>query len=186
MRLAQVTAGVLVAVAALTGCSAKEPANDTLPTPSATAAEATPTWGPSDAPLPEKAQDRTADGFEQFARYYVSLINRLDTDLDSSYLRQFSRNCTTCERLASDADNDASKGYRYQGGTITIVATGPPAVTDVGAEIAFTVNQASYAVVDSAGKPVPGLSGSAVSGLPAGLAGTWSRDHWLVTNLSFG
>jgi hypothetical protein len=136
--------------------------------------------------MPSAAQARTEAGFAEFTRYYIALVNRLDQDLDSTYLRQFSRNCDTCDRLSADADSDADKGYQYEGGKITLTASAPATVGESQAEIAFTVDQAAYSVLDQNGQSVPGLSGAAVSGLPAGMTGVWDKDHWLVTNLSFG
>ncbi|MCU1606134.1 MAG: hypothetical protein JWP46_2599, partial [Modestobacter sp.] len=50
MRLARVAAGALVGAVVLAGCSNKEPANETLPTPSSTtaASETLPPLGPAD------------------------------------------------------------------------------------------------------------------------------------------
>lgn len=189
MRLARVVAGLLTSVAVLAGCSSEKPASQTLPSPVPTSAEATPTLaplGPADMPMPALAMQKTPEGFTEFTRYYLSLINRLTDNLDGRYLRQLSHDCGTCERLATDADSDARKGYRYQGGSITIMPAAPAAVTDDRAEIAFTAHQDAYSVVDSAGQPVPGLSSGSLSNLAAGMAATWVTDHWLVTNLSFG
>lgn len=174
----------------LAGCSGAQQASTSLPPTSAPAATAaSPTLaalGPADLPMPPEARQQTAEAFNAFSRYYIALINRLDTNLDSSYLRRFSRGCPTCERITTDADSDARKGYRYQGGTITISAQAAAHLTADGAETAFTTEQAAYTVVDSAGAPVAGLSGPALSGVPSGAQGVWSGDHWVVTNLSFG
>lgn len=184
-----IVGAVVCGTALLTGCSGAQQASTTLPPTSApaTVASATlPPLGPPDLPMPAEARQQTPEGFNAFSRYYVGLVNRLDTDLDSTYLRQLSRGCTTCDRIAADADSDAAKGYRYQGGGITISAQAPAHLTADGAENAFTAEQAAYTVVDSTGAPVPGLSGAALAHLPAGAQGVWSGDHWVMTNLSFG
>lgn len=136
--------------------------------------------------MPTAAREHTARGFNEFTKYYIRLINRLDSDLDSSYLRQSSRDCETCNRLANDATNDAAKGYRYQGGIMTMTYISPAHMTETGAETAFTIRQDPYAVLDPSGAAVPGLSGKEISGLSSGSAGKWEDDHWVLTELSFG
>jgi hypothetical protein len=189
MRLVRVAATAVASVAVLAGCSDGGTANETLPSTSTSAAETSESLsplGPPDLPMPAEAREQTAEGFSSFADYYISLINRLQGNLDSTYLRQFSRNCETCDRLASDADSDARKHFRYDGGTISITAIAPSSLTEAQAEVAFTVNQAAYSVLDESGQQVAGLAGEAAAGLPAGMQGVWSSDHWVVTNLSFG
>jgi hypothetical protein len=186
-RSLRLVAGLALMAALVSGCSSTQQANETLPSaaPTSSSPEFEP-LGPSDLPMPAEARERTADGFNAFVGYYIELINRLDEDLDARYLRQFSRGCDTCERLAADAENDARQGYSYDGGTITITAQAPANLTNEGAETAFTVEQAGYTVLDSNGSPVPGLSGEPVGGLAAGMAGLWVEDHWVATNLTFG
>ena len=180
-------AGLAVATALVGGCSSKHEANHALPSASETSASPSlEPLGPADLPMPAEAREETADGFNAFAHYYIDLINRLETDLDSTYLRQFSRGCATCDRLASDAEGDATKGYSYEGGTITITALAAAHMTAQGAETAFTVDQAAYSVLDSSGTPVQGLNGEAAADLPGGMAGVWAYNHWVVTNLTFG
>jgi hypothetical protein len=180
-----------LAAALLAGCSGgTQQASTTLPTTSAPAAAAAsptlPPLGPPDFPMPADARQQTPQGFNAFTRYYVSLINRLQTDLDPTYLRQLSRGCSTCDRIAGDAQSDSAKGYRYEGGTLTITALAPAHLTSRGAENAFTADQTAYAVVDAAGNHVAELSGAALPHMPAGAQGVWSGDHWVITNLSFG
>jgi hypothetical protein len=174
----------------LAGCSDGGTANETLPStsnaPAGETSASLPPLGPPDLPMPADARERTAPGFEAFSKYYIDLINRLQRDLNSSYLREFSRNCETCQRLALDADSDASKHYRYAGGSLRITSIAPASLTSTEAEVAFTVDQAAYKVLSASGDAVDGLAGEAVSGLPAGMIGVWSDDHWVVTNLSFG
>lgn len=173
---------------ALAGCSHARQASSTLPqagAPASTTA-ALPPLGPADFPVPAEARQKTPEGFNAFTLYYVDLVNRLQNDLDPKYLRAFSRGCTTCDRIANDALSDASKNYRYRGGTITVTSLAPAQLTSSGAETAFIVDQDSYLVVDSQGVEVPGLSGAAYKHLAAGAEGIWSGDHWTLTNLSFG
>jgi hypothetical protein len=191
MRLAQVTAGVLVAVAALTGCSAKEPANDTLPTPSATAAEATPTLpplGPPDMPMPAEARRQAPAGMEAFVRYYVELINHTSEDMDSQYLRAFSDECGTCDRIATETEQDAHAGYSYQGGSITIRSVAPATVTPPVGELSFLADQAALSAIDASGDPVAGLQFNAIPNLSSGARARWDANQmsWLMTELTLG
>jgi hypothetical protein len=174
----------------LAGCSDGGTANETLPSTSSTSAAETSDslapLGPSDLPLPAAARDRTAAGVEAFTDYYIALINRLQTDLDSSYLRSLSLNCEGCDRIASDADSDSAAGYTYRGGTLALTAKGVAILNDRGGEIAFVVDQAPMEIVDSTGAPVPNLVFAAKTGLPGGLSTVWQKDHWVVSALSFG
>ncbi len=66
--------GVLVGAALLSGCSEKQEANDTLPTPSAAeTTEALPELGPPDLPMPAEAREQTVEGADAFTRYYVEI-----------------------------------------------------------------------------------------------------------------
>ncbi|MCW2535371.1 MAG: hypothetical protein JWQ26_1070, partial [Modestobacter sp.] len=131
MRLAQVAAGVLVGVAVLAGCSSKEPANDTLPTPSATSAEASetlPPLGPADFPMPAEAREKTPAGAEAFLRYYIDIYNRAQQQLDAGPLRDLSQNCETCNALATDIENDKLANYAYEGGAVSIDTLSTPSL----------------------------------------------------------
>jgi hypothetical protein len=189
MRLVRVVAAAVAGVAVLTGCSDAGTANETLPSTSTSAAQTTeslPPLGPPDFPVPAEARDRTAAGVEAFTDYYIALINRLQSDLDSTYLRLFSRNCAGCDRIADDADSDKAAGYGYRGGTLTLTSKGSAALRDDGGEIAFVVDQSPMEVVDSSGNPVPNLVFAQKTGLPGGLSTVWQKDHWVVSVLSFG
>jgi hypothetical protein len=185
MRLAQVTAGVLVAVAALTGCSAKEPANDTLPTPSATAAEATPTLpplGPPDMPMPAEARARTPAGAETFLRYYIELYNQAEQTLDPSYMDSFSQGCDTCDRLIQNIKQDAAAGYSYTGGAVAVGEVSTPHLDGAIAETAFSMEQGPLTVQDGHGVAIPSLSAPAAS-LSCGAILTWSEPNstWMLS-----
>ncbi|MGY1619182.1 DUF6318 family protein [Geodermatophilus sp. SYSU D00691] len=180
-------AGLALSALLVSGCSSKQEANDTLPSAEeTTSSPALAPLGPPDLPMPDEARRQTPEGFNAFARYYVALINRLQNDLNPTFLRDFSRDCDTCDRLADDAQSDESMGYRYEGGAITITAIAPASLEGTEAETAFTVDQAAYSVVDADGTPVEGLSGEAVSSLPGGMSGVWEDGYWLATSLSFG
>lgn len=189
MRLVRVAAAVVVGVAVLAGCSDGEKANETLPSTSSTAAETTdslPPLGPPDLPMPAQAREQTPAGVAAFTDYYVALINRLQRDLDSTYLRLLSSSCAGCDRIATDADNDKAAGYSYRGGELVLTSKGAAVVDDEGGEIAFIVDQAPMEVVDSSGSPIPDLTFAQKNDLPGGLSTLWQKDHWVVSVLSFG
>jgi hypothetical protein len=158
MRLAQVAAGVLVGVAVLAGCSSKEPANDTLPTPSATSAEASetlPPLGPADFPMPAEAREKTPAGAEAFLRYYLDLVSR-QAGVSGGPLRDLSRDCSFCDFLADRYDEDASAGYSYEGGEIVVVDMSIPAITGEVAEFSFALSQSAIVIMSADGQPVGG------------------------------
>src|SRR5215213_9397508 len=114
-------AGLLSGAVVLTGCSEKQPANESLPTTSATPTEdELPPLGPEDLPMPDEARTQDAAGAEAFVRYYIELINRTSDVMDAEPLREFSDGCADCERISSDAEADAAAGYSYDGGELTI------------------------------------------------------------------
>ena len=192
MRLVRVAAAVVVGVAVLAGCSDGEKANETLPSTSSTPAETTeslPPLGPPDLPMPAEARSATADAAENFTRYYLLLINRTNTDMDSQYLRQFARACDTCERLASETDSDAAAGYHYSGGELIVDGDLQAAITSHGtAEAAFIVDQNPLEVLDAASRPVPDLSFPALDNLSSGAATAWDEtlSSWVMTELTLG
>lgn len=176
-----------VAVVLGAGCSSTPQASTSLPsTSSAKPSSTLPPLGPPDLPMPAAARQMTPDGFNAFTRYYIDLINRLERTLNAAYLRQFSTDCQTCNRIANDADKDAQKGYSYRGGGITIAGVGPAHLQGVEAENAFIVDQGALSVLDRDGRPIADISSDAITGLAAGMSGRWTTDHWVVTALSFG
>jgi hypothetical protein len=113
--------------------------------------------------MPAEARTQDAAGAEAFVRYYIDLINRTSTVMDAAPLREFSEGCEDCDRIATDSENDAAAGYRYDGGRLTITAFGDPSVQHKSAEMAFRVDLEQLTVVDASGNPVPNLSFDAVS-----------------------
>ena len=190
-RAARTMAALVVTGGVLTGCSEAEPAGQTLPTTSAQAApttEALPPLGPADFPMPPEARTQDGPGAEAFTRYYIGLINRTSTVMDAVPLREFSQGCADCDRIATDTENDAAQGYRYEGGelTITWMATSPT-IGDT-ADVAFTVDQAPLRVLDNNDAIVPGLSFPAYADLQSGVLASWdsNRTTWVVTTLTLG
>lgn len=189
MRPVRTAVATAVAIAVLGGCSSKETASETLPEASSSAtetSEALPPLGPPDLPMPPEAREQTPDGVESFTSYYVSLINRLDNDLDAAHLRALSQECETCNRIITDADADRAAGRAYEGGALSITSIGPAVLTPEGGEVAFVVDQAPLSVLDRAGQPIAELGSPELTALPAGLSTRWDGDHWVVSSLSFG
>jgi hypothetical protein len=192
MRLARVAAGVLIGVAVLAGCSdSPAPANDTLPSAAPTSAEASqtlPPLGPPDFPMPPEARQQTPAGAEAFLRYYLNLYNTAQATMDAQYLRQFGKSCETCEGLASQIEDDAAAGYRYQGGQLTTDGLSPPVVQEEKAEIAFSITQAALSVTTSDGAPIDGLDFPLRASPACGAILNWSEltSSWVITQWDVG
>ena len=183
-------AGLAAGVVVLNGCSQRQEANQTLPgadaSPSASEAELPP-LGPPDLPMPAEARTQDAAGAEAFVRYYIDLINRTSTVMDAAPLREFSNGCADCARIAGDYENDATAGYRYRGGklTVTWIEAFEPGET---VEVGMLVDQAALTVVDSGGGPIPDLTFAAKSDLQSGATVSWNgkRQSWSVRSLTLG
>lgn len=192
MRPVRAAVAAAVAIAVLGGCSRGEPANETLPdaAPSSSeTSEALPPLGPPDLPMPAEAREQTAAGAEAFIRYYVDLINHTNSDMDSQHLRQLSRDCATCDRIADETDSDALVGYRYVGGRLNVAGDLSATITTDGqAESAFVIDQEELVIQDSSGQPVPDLTFPAIEDVQSGSVLTWdnSARSWVVTELTLG
>ena len=192
MRLVRVLAATAVVTAALAGCSGREQANETLPSASPSAAETSeslPPLGPPDFPMPPEAREQTEAGASAFTEYYLALINHTNVAMESEHLRQLSRGCATCERLATEVDTDAASGYRYDGGQLTVAGPLQSTLTSAEkAESAFILDQGALQVLDASGQPVEGLSFPALNDVASGAATVWSNDlkSWIVTDLTLG
>ncbi|HEV7872307.1 MAG TPA: DUF6318 family protein, partial [Modestobacter sp.] len=155
MRLARVAAGALVVGAVLTGCSGKQPANDTLPSAAPTSAESSeslPPLGPPDLPMPTEAREPTSEAASAFVVYYMTVYNEAQQTMDAQYLRDLSKGCTTCDRIAEEIIVDSQSGFSYQGGQVTIDSISAPAVNGQRAEAAFSTTQAPLTVLDATGE----------------------------------
>jgi hypothetical protein len=187
----RLVAGLAAGALALSGCSERQEANDTLPEADASPSASEPSLpplGPPDLPMPAEARTQDAAGAEAFVRYYIDLINRTSTVMDAAPLREFSNGCAECDRIAADTENDGAAGYRYKGGAITITATGDAFIKEEKAEIAFVADQASLQVVDSNSEPVTDLSFGAYSGFSGGASAGWDsiQSTWRLTGLTLG
>jgi hypothetical protein len=191
LRRAGTVATTLAVLAVLVGgCSEPQQANETLPSAAETSdAPALEPLGPPDFPVPDEAREQTEAGAEAFLRYYFALLNRSLDDLDARHLREFSRGCETCDRIAGETESDAEKGYRYSGGELEITSEISSAMTMPGrVESAFITAQAPMTVLDAAGTPVPDLVFEGKPVLNTGTVTVWSdqSSSWFITQLTLG
>lgn len=184
----RLVACLAVGAAVLSGCSEKQEANETLP--SSSPAETTPQLlplGPEDLPMPDEARTQDAAGAEAFVRYYIQLINRTSTVMDAEPLREFSKDCRECNRLATNVEKDAAAGNKYESGKITITEVGRPVMKEVTAELPIVVDQDQFIVLNAEGSPTQGGS-EPYSDVSGGVAIRWdpTRECWIMTDLTFG
>ncbi len=191
-RAARTAAALMVAAAALAGCSEAEPASETLPTTSAPAAptsEALPPLGPADFPMPPEAREKTPEGATEFARYYVQLIEYVsDGDLDPQPLIDLSHNCELCVMISDSFAEDRADGYSYSDVSIDFREYGVGLIEGESAEVGFQYAQSTIAVYDSAGTEVTERSAEETGVLQSGVLLSWDerRASWLVTSLTIG
>jgi hypothetical protein len=178
---------LVVAVAAVvTGCSADEPQPSAeLPPASSSSAEPTPELpplGPKDLPMPAGARVKDESGAEAFLRYYMDVYNHAQRTMDSTFLRQFSRGCETCDRIADDLDADLASGYAYEGGDVRIDSLSKPSVNTEQAQLAFTLTQEALALTRN-GNAVDDLTFGAVKENSEGAVLEWNdgTKSWMIT-----
>jgi hypothetical protein len=184
-------AGLVLTASLLSGCSAKQEANQTLPTSSA--AETTPELpplGPEDFPVPDEAREKTSDGALAFAKYYMSLGTEIGKgDLPAQVLLDLSTDeCRLCAQVAASFSADQAAGYTYRDSHYTFKELGPPLVEGDKAELGFVYAQSAYSVVDGSGQEVPDRAGAASGDLQSGMLLSWKDDvrSWLVASLTVG
>ncbi|MCZ2813453.1 DUF6318 family protein [Modestobacter sp. VKM Ac-2979] len=175
-----------MAIAVLGGCSRGETANETLPEapPSATeTSEALPPLGPPDLPMPPEAREQTEAGAAAFVRYYMDVYNNAQSSMDPTYLDQFSQDCETCNRIAAEISSDASLGYAYRGGQVSVDYIDTTEPEDMTVEAVFSMTQAPLTVVDATGQPVADLTFGERSSPGSGAILAWSQtDQTWVLN----
>ncbi len=183
----RLVAGLAAGAVVLSGCSERQEASDTLPgadaSPSASEPELPP-LGPPDLPMPAEARTQDAAGAEAFVRYYIDLISNAQGSLDSTWIRDLSSGCKTCDQLAVGFDEDRTSGYARIGGDVRVSSISTPAVNDKEAQAAFTLRQGAQRVTKN-GTPVPGSDSPERDNLSAGAILTWEieRQTWLVAQL---
>jgi hypothetical protein len=184
-------AGLATSTVMLSGCAAKQEANDTLPpvaaAPSASEA-ALPSLGPPDLPMPDDARTQDAAGAQAFVRYYIDLINRTSTVLDAAPLREFSDGCRDCSRIATNVEEDAAAGRDYEGGEITITQLLTPVMRDGEASIPLYVSQVPLTVHDPSGAPIEDLSSTGFPETFSGIGLQWNEDlhTWVMQDFTIG
>jgi hypothetical protein len=186
----RLVAGLAAGALALSGCSERQEANDTLPEADASPSASEPSLpplGPPDLPMPAEARTQDAAGAEAFVRYYIDLINRTSTVMDAAPLREFSNGCAECDRIANDTEKDAAAGYRYEGGEITVDWI-QALVSSTETEVAFFADQAALRVVDPSGATVEDLTFGALSDMSSGALARWNTDRasWVLVSLTLG
>src|SRR4051794_29387616 len=139
-------------------------------------------------PMPAEARTQDAAGAEAFVRYYIALINRTSAVMDAAPLRDLSRGCEDCDRIAANTEQAALAGEDYEGGTISVTELTPPLVTDARAEMAIRIDQAALTILDASGAPITDRGSPAYPGIPGSAAAEWDgeRKSWLMSSLSFG
>ena len=185
MRPMRVAAAAVVGVAMLAGCSDGGTANETLPSTSTSAAQTTeslPPLGPPDLPMPDEARAQTAAGAEAFIRYYMDIYTAAQASMDPTYMDQFSQDCALCDGIIKNLRDDAAAGYSYDGGQVTVTAASFGAANDSRIEGAFSIDQASLAVLGKDGVSVTDLSAPPAS-LNCGAILSWSSHDasWIFT-----
>jgi hypothetical protein len=181
-------AGFGVLTVLVSGCTEKQQANESLPSASTTSALASPDelppLGPEDFPMPDEARTKDAAGAEAFLRYYFDLYDLAKRNLSSTYLREFSRNCSTCSRLADQIDSDSRAGYTYRGGGVRIEAISPPLVRGSEAQVAVSIVESPLTVLED-GRPVKGLSFPERRSPSSGAILSWNAGEstWLLKQL---
>src|SRR4051812_10955370 len=160
MRLVRVAAAVLAGAVVLTGCSDGGTANETLPSTSTTAAEMSEPLqplGPPDLPMPAEAREQTPAGAEAFLRYYMDIYSWSQAHMDSSYMDQFSQGCELCDSVTKTLRDDATAGYSYEGGQITVSGSSFGLADNGRIEGSFSIAQSSLVVRGSDGAEFPEL-----------------------------
>jgi hypothetical protein len=186
----RVVACLGVAAVVLSGCTEKQEASTALPASSAPA-ETTPELpplGPEDMPMPDEARTRDAAGAEAFVRYYIELINRTSTVMDAQPLRDLSKNCEECTRIATSTEKAARAGEDYEGGKVTITELTEPLMTDDRAGMAVRIDQEALRVLDASDSPMAKRGSEAYAGIPGSAAAQWDplMQSWVMTSLRFG
>ncbi|PWW21786.1 hypothetical protein JD79_00927 [Geodermatophilus normandii] len=191
-RAARTAAALVVATAALAGCSEAEPASETLPSTSAQAApttEALPPLGPADFPMPPEARQKTPAGAVEFTRYYMALGNHIATGpLDPEPLLELSNGCNTCQMVVDSYAADRTAGYMYGPSTYTFAESGPAMIEGDTAAVGFIYAESALTVYRPNGEVVQERSAAATGTLQSGAQLTWDAERvtWLVQILTVG
>lgn len=188
----RVAACLVAGTAVLAGCSEKQEASSSLPTPSSAepTQEELPPLGPAEFPVPADAREKTPKGALAFARYYMAIGGEIGMGRApaSALLDLSTSECRLCGQIARSFADDQAAGYTYRGSSNTFQELGPPRLRGDQAELGFVFSQSGYTVVDAAGQEVPERAGQPSGDLQSGMLLTWSQasSSWLVSNLTVG
>ncbi|WP_222192762.1 DUF6318 family protein [Modestobacter italicus] len=188
MRLVRTAAATAVGIALLTSCSNGQTANETLPSASSSATEASeslPPLGPADFPMPIEAREKTQAGAIAASQYFIQLTVRAYQQGDTEPVRTLSRDCEYCEALIDAVNEDQAAGNRITGGDVSFADPGQAYLTGETAETAFTVEQTSLSVIGPDDEAIASRAQPSFTAFTA-LAATWSPDlqAWLVNQLT--
>jgi len=188
----RLVACLVAGTAVLTGCSEKQEAGTSLPSPVSaepTQEELAP-LGPEAFPVPAEARAKTPDGALSFAEYYMALgveigQGRVPADV---LLELSTSECRLCGQIARSFSADQAAGYTYRGNSSTFRELGAPRVEGELAEVGFIFSQSAYTVLDANGDEVPERGSQASGDLQSGMFLTWSEtsSSWLVSSLTIG
>jgi hypothetical protein len=180
--------GAVIGTALLAGCSEKQEANDTLPSPSAAeTTEELPEVGPADFPVPDEARTMDAAGAEAFLRYWIDLMNRQRAIPAGDPLRDLGPDCQECNRIARIYDETAAANNRYQGGELTLNDVTEPRVDQDKAVMSFGARQEAVSLVDQSGGVVDAgypAEPNVISGIT--LIYSETDKSWLVESFDLG
>ena len=131
--------------------------------------------------MPEEARTQDEAGAEAFLRYYMDVYNHAQRTMDSTYMRELSRGCDTCDRIAEGVERSAARGQRYEGGEIRIDTVSGVVIQGKEAQLGFAVSQEPL-VVTKGGQPVNGLTYPANASTTDGAIMTWDsgRTAWVL------
>jgi hypothetical protein len=182
---------LVAGAAALTGCSDKQEASESLPTTSTSTPteKELPPLGPEAFPVPDVAREKTPEGAVEFARYYVTLAKYLaDNSADPEPLLTLSQNCRSCTNIAQSLAEDRAARYTYRRYDIEFDEYGPALIEGETAQVGFTYVQGPVSVVDEAGNVVADRSSTTPEKLESGAVLLWrsDADSWVMTGLTVG
>ena len=144
-----VTAGLVVAVMALAGCTDEPEPRFEEPTETPSASDPT----SSAAAEPEPWEEKSKAGAVAFARHWVETLNDAQLTGDVAALRASStRGCVTCGDLAAQLEALYGDGGRVETNGWEVLLVGPPSgeVTD-SAQVTLRVARAPQRVFEAEG-----------------------------------
>jgi hypothetical protein len=102
--------------------------------------------------------------------------------LDSTYMRDLSERCETCDLLADQVDGVATAGEKIEGGQVRFLGSTPPYLTGDEAHLVFDILQAPLSLTKD-GAPVEGASFAEYSTSGGGGIARWddARTTWILT-----